>query len=176
MEQQETSDVLTRERGEVSSSVQTTVPRSSAPRTAGGTENFTAHNAEFDRRTIELRKTVIRNRAAAESELARLSRRCDILKEFLFESDSTAENLENLKSLINAEKEFSLRLDQLEMRYYKFLGRFSDKLTGEAVSEGRSETPSAAAVQHSFKDQLPVAGGIILGALIIALTLMAIFL
>lgn len=172
MEQQETSDVLTRGRGEVSSPVQMT-----APRTGGSGENFTAHNAEFDRRTIELRKTLIRNRAAAESELARLSKRCDILKEFLFESDSTAENLENLKSIINAEKEFSLRLDQLEMRYYKFLGRFSDKLTEDAVSEKNSHLPpSAAMVQHSFKDQLPVAGGIILGALIIALTLLALFL
>ena len=176
MEQQETTDVLTRGRGEVSSSIQTVSTHTTAPRSAAGSDNFTAHNVEFDRRTIELRKTIVRNRAAAESELARLSRRCDVLKEFLFESDNTAENLEHLKALINAEKEFSQRLDQLEMRYCKFLGKFSDKLTGEAVAERHSETPSAAEVQHSFKDQLPLVGGIILASLIVALTLMGIFL
>ena len=68
------------------------------------------------------------------------------------------------------------RLDQLEMRYYKFLGRYSDKLTAEGASEKQTELPATALVHNSFKDQLLLAGGIILGAVIIALTLLGIFL
>ena len=144
------------------------------PSASGG--NFTAHNAEFDRRRAELKKQMTRDRAAAESELVRLSGRCDVLKEFLFETDSAAEELENLSSIINAEKEFASRLEQLELRYYRFYGRYSDDPRHTfSGSTGSRETVST--VQpSSFKSSLPLAAAILLAALIVAAAMAMIFL
>ena len=139
--------------------------------------NFTAHNAEFDRRRTELRKQMAKNRAAAESELARLSKRCDVLKEFLFESDSSAEELENLGSIINAEKEFASRMEQLEIRYYRSYGRYCDTpMQHYAVHQERGHSQSPAQLQSNFKSSLPRIAAILFSALIIALSMALIFL
>ena len=145
--------------------------------TAASGGSFTAHNAEFDRRRGELKKQMARDRAAAESELARLSRRCDVLKEFLFESDSAAEELENLNSIINAEKEFASRLEQLEIRYYRFYGRYSDDpFHAVPNNSGNSESLSAAQRSFSFKSSLVLAGAVLLAAVIVAAAMAMIFL
>ena len=146
--------------------------------TAAGNGNFTAHNAEFDRRRAELKKQMARDRAAAESELARLSKRCDVLKEFIFEADSAAAELENLNSIINAEKEFAARMEQLEIRYYRFYGRYSDNPLQSSSNSSSSSGETAAFVQHpsGFKSSLPLAGAIVFSALIIAAAMALIFL
>ncbi|MBE6385683.1 MAG: hypothetical protein E7048_08470 [Lentisphaerae bacterium] len=177
MEQQESTDVLTRGRGSF-----TTLPKNNneniGSRPVSGNDNFTAHNPEFDRRTNELRKRMVCDRAAAEAELSRLGKRCDLLKEFLFEHSSAAENLENLNSIINAEKEFSGRLEQLELRYYKLCGRVFEN--PGIASHSSAVSQESDGVPHrqggSFREYLPLLTGMIVSALIIALTLMLLFL
>lgn len=176
MEQQENSDVLMRGRGSVSVNSRKE-SEISAPAGAGSSENFTAHNPEFDRRTIELRKRMVCDRAAAEAELARLNKRCDLLKEFLFEHSSAAENLENLNSIINAEKEFSNRLEQLELRYYKQCGKLFENSGNMsfAVPQVQESSP-AARTQSSRRETWGLIIAILAAALIISLTLMLVFL
>ena len=177
MEHQDSGEVLTRERkvaplqespGEKS--------REELPFSTGRNGGFTAYNTELDRRRSELRKRMVRDRAAAETELARLSKRCDILKEFLFEADSAAENLEDLSSLIHAEKEFTSRLEQLEIRYYRYYGKFSDR-SGERGGGGDDQELAVNAFpRNSLHDTFLLAGGMIIAAVIISVTLAAIFL
>ena len=178
MAYQESGEVLMRGR-KVENSTEKPLEKSGTLTGApAGNSNFTAHNAEFDRRRVELRKLMARNRAAAESELARLSKRCDVLKEFLIDSDNAAGELENLGSIINAEKEFSGRLEQLELRYYKLCGKvFENPGIGAHSSTAAQESEVAPRRQGgSFKECLPLLIGMIVSALIIALTLMLLFL
>jgi hypothetical protein len=176
MAEQESNVVLMRGRKVENNTVprrETSLP---APGTAVENGNFTAHNAEFDRRRSELRKQMAKNRAAAESELARLSKRCDVLKEFLFESDTAAEELENLGSIINAEKEFASRMEQLESRYYRSYGRYCDTpVHSYAERQERSES-QIQVHQSSFKSSLPLIAAILFSALIIAAAMALIFL
>ncbi len=178
MEQQESTDVLTRGRGTpVAPQKNSSESGYTVPRMGSGNDNFTAHNPEFDRRTNELRKKMVCDKAAAEAELGRLSRRCDLLKEFLFEHSSAAENLENLNSIINAEKEFSGRLEQLELRYYKLCGKvFENPGIGAHSSTAAQESEVAPRRQGRSREYLPLLIGMIVSALIIALTLMLLFL
>ena len=174
MEQQETTEILTRGRGTAAVPAQERAGKN-APSVSG--EGFTAHNAEFDRRMAGLKKRLVCDRAAAESELARLTRRCDVLKEFILENDRAAESLEQLPSLFNAEKEFSARMEQLEIRYYKHYGRFSDRPAGERNALQESDRMASFPVERSsFKEALPLLTGMILSALIIAFAMAMIFL
>ena len=174
MEQQENTDVLTRGRG---SAAGTLKKENETHFSAGSSDNFTAHNPEFDRRTSELRKRMVCDKAAAEAELARLNKRCDLLKEFLFEHNSTAENLEHLNSIINAEKEFSNRLEQLELRYYKHCGRlFENSGSGSFSVPAAQESLPAARSQGGVRESLPLMIAIVLSALIVSFTLMLVFL
>lgn len=174
---QESGDVLMRGR-KIENSVEIQQESSLHKQTpAVENGNFTAHNAEFDRRRAELKKQMTRDRAAAESELARLSRRCDVLKEFLIETDSAAEELENLGAIINAEKEFSARMEQLEIRYYRFYGKYSDKPHQSSGNiSGSSETASSDLPRTTFKSSLPLIAAILLSSLIISISMAIIFL
>lgn len=176
--QQESPEVLTRRRDIASSSVprqeHAGVFRSGEDRESG---SFTAHNAEFDRRMTALRKLLARDRAAAQAELTRLSGRCDALKEFLFEADSISENLENLTSIINAEKEFASRMEQLEIRYNRSYGKYSDNALQIPVNAAGSSEPAPFSNGVTpFKSFLPLSGAIILAALIIAAAIVLVFL
>lgn len=177
MGHQESGEVLMRGR-----QINTPAPRqqeSQQPKQSSSASdgNFTAHNAEFDRRRAELKKLMARDHAAAEAELARLSRRCDILKEFLIETDAAAEELENLSAIINAEKEFAYRLEQLEIRYYRLYGRYSDNVGQPAVkSQENGENLTMVQRPSSFKNALPLAAAVLLAALIIAAAMAMIFL
>jgi hypothetical protein len=175
MEQQETTEILSRGRGPAAAPVQERAGKSAASLSG---ENFTAHNAEFDRRVTELKKRLVCDRAAAESELARLTRRCDVLKEFILENDRAAETLGQLPSLFHAEKEFSARMEQLEIRYYKYYGKFSDRPAGErsSLQEREYAAGSLPVERSSFKEALPLLIGMILSALIIAFAMALIFL
>jgi hypothetical protein len=174
MEQQETTEILSRGRGPAAAPVQERAGKSASPLSG---ENFTAHNAEFDRRMTELKKRLVCDRAAAESELSRLARRCDVLKEFILENDRASENLEQLPSLVHAEKEFSVRMEQLEIRYYKYYGKFSDRPAGERNAAQESGRMASYPVERSFfKEALPLLAGMILSALIIAFAMALIFL
>ena len=174
MEPQETTEILTRGRGTAAVPAQECVGKRMA--SVSG-EGFTAHNAEFDRRMAELKKQLVCDRFAAESELSRLARRCDVLKEFILENDRAAETLEQLPSLVHAEKEFLVRMEQLEIRYYKYYGKFSDRPAGERSSAQESERIVSSPVERSFfKEALPLLIGMILSALIIAFAMGVIFL
>ena len=174
METQEKTEILTRGRGTAAAPAQERAGNSTA--SASG-EGFTAHNAEFDRRMAELKKRLVCDRAAAESELSRLARRCDVLKEFILENDRASENLEQLPSLVHAEKEFSVRMEQLEIRYYKYYGKFSDRPAGERNAAQESGRMASFPVERSFfKEALPLLAGMILSALIIAFAMALIFL
>ena len=174
MEPQENSDVLTRGRGSVSGILK---KESEIAPSSGSNDNFTAHNPEFDRRTIELRKRMVCDKAAVEAELARLNKRSDLLKEFLFEHSSTAENLEHLNSIINAEKEFSNRLEQLELRYYKQCGKVFENAGSVGTSAPAvQESAPAAQGKNSMRESLVLAAAVIVSALIVSLTLMMVFL
>lgn len=175
MEQHENTDVLTRGRGSVTASQKNTSESSASLAPSG--DNFTAHNPEFDRRTNELRKRMAYDKAAAEAELARLTKRSDLLKEFLFEYSSTAENLEHLNSIINAEKEFANRLEVLEQHYYKMCGKLFEGPGGACASVTPVQEPvSAPRGQSAFKELLPLVIAIVVSALIVAFTLLLVFL
>lgn len=175
---QESGEVLTRGRN---------VEKSVLPRQeiAAGAENaepfekghFTARNAEFDRRRVELKKQMARDRAAAEAELLRLSGRCDTLKEFIFDTDTAAEELENLNAIIHAEKEFASRMEQLEIRYYRSYGKYSDHLYKDSgSSSARQESALPLQYQSGIRSSLPLIGAVIFSAIIIALSMAIIFL
>ena len=147
------------------------------PGSGSGAGNFTAHNSEFDRRRAELRKVMARDRAAAESELARLSKRCDVLKEFLIESDSAAGDLEHISAITNAEKEFASRMEQLEIRYFRAFGKYSDiPAQKSAVLNGDAESAPGVRTPADGKSFLLLAAAIVLAALIVALSQALIFL
>ena len=117
------------------------------------------------------------DKAAVEAELARLNKRSDLLKEFLFEHSSTAENLEHLNSIINAEKEFSNRLEQLELRYYKQCGKVFENAGSVGTSAPAvQESAPAAQGKNSMRESLVLAAAVIVSALIVSLTLMMVFL
>ena len=177
MAYQESGEVLMRGR-KVENSTEKPLEKSGTLTGApAGNSNFTAHNAEFDRRRVELRKLMARNRAAAESELARLSKRCDVLKEFLIDSDNAAGELENLGSIINAEKEFSSRMEQLEIRYYRSCGKYYDA-PGQNFFHctEKSDSTSPVQAQSNFRSSLPLIVAILFSALIIAASMALIFL
>ena len=178
MEHQESGEVLTRERSKVTALQENSREKSREELTlsAGKNGGFTAYNAEFDRRRSELRKRMVKDRAAAETELARLTKRCDILKEFLFEADSAAENLEDLSSIIHAEKEFASRLEQLEIRYYRYYGKFSDRAGEPGLSAEAQEFVSNAVPRNSLQESFMLVGGMLIAAVIIAVTIAAVFL
>ena len=173
---QDSGEVLTRGRKiESSAAVQQEQMEYTSAKTADN-GNFTAHNAAFDRRMTELRKQLARDRAAAQSELNRLSARCDVLKDFLLEADNAADNLEDLVSIIHAEKEFSVRMEQLEIRYYRAHGKFSDSLCQNSNQSSAEHDSIAYAAPQGFKSTLPLVFAILGAALIIAFTMMLIFL
>ena len=178
MEHQDSGEVLTRERSRGTAFQENSKEKSceELPLSAGKNGGFTAYNAEFDRRRSDLRKRMVRDRAAAETELARLTKRCDILKEFLFEADSAAENLEDLSSIIHAEKEFASRLEQLEIRYYRYYGRFSDRAGDPGVSGETQEFVSNTLPRSPLQESFLLVGGMLLAAIIIAVTIAAVFL
>ena len=142
-----------------------------------GNGSFTARNAAFDRRMTELRKHLAKDRAAAQSELSRLSARCDVLKDFLLEADNAADNLEDLVAIIHAEKEFSVRMEQLEIRYYRAYGKFSDNCQ-QYIAPAASNTESVGSYTvrgGAFKSALPLVLAILGAALIIAFAMALIF-
>ena len=88
-----------------------------------------------------------------------------------------AEELENLSAIINAEKEFAYRLEQLEIRYYRLYGRYSDNVGQPAVkSQENGENLTMVQRPSSFKHALPLAAAVLLAALIIATAMAMIFL
>ena len=175
---QDSGEVLTRGRKiENSAAVQQEQMEYTSAKTADN-GNFTAHNAAFDRRMTELRKQLARDRAAAQSELNRLSARCDVLKDFLLEADNAADNLEDLVSIIHAEKEFSVRMEQLEIRYYRAYGKFSDNCQ-QYIAPAASNTESVGSYTvrgGAFNSALPLVLAILGAALIIAFAMALIFL
>ena len=174
---QDSGEVLMRGRKVENTTALQAEKTAETPRSGSGAANLTAHNSEFDRRRAELRRVMARDKAAAESELARLSKRCDVLKEFLLESDTAAEDLENLNAVINAEKEFASRMEQVEIRYFRAFGKYSDiPAQSSAVPAGKEESVSVSRGSADFKSSLLLAGAIVLAAFIIALSMALIFL
>lgn len=177
MKQQESGEVLVRERSVAHVQELPREPQKSEQSfRSSGNSGFTARSAEFDRRLSELRKRMVKDRAAAESELARLTRRCDVLKEFIFENGSAAENLENLNEIIHAEKEFSSRLEQLEIRYYRYYGKFSDRPEFVDSTAAPVQTGTVEGSKVSLHEALLIGGAVILAAVIIAVAIAAVFL
>ena len=118
---------------------------------------FTAHNAEFDRQRYELRKRLVKDKAAAEEELAVLEHRAEVLKEFLIEVETASEKLEELGSILHAEKEFSSRMEQLEIRYFRAFGKFASQ--GSCSNSGSSASAalviSASPRSRSISTSIP---------------------
>jgi hypothetical protein len=143
-----------------------------------GSENgcLTVRNPEFDRRMTELRKQLALDRAAAQAELTRLSDRCDILKDFLLEADNTARSLEDLNAIIHAEKEFAVRMEQLEIRYYRSYGKYADNASlNTRNTSGNCDCAVQTPAQGGFKSALPLMSAIVTAALIIAFAMALIF-
>lgn len=174
---QESGDVLTRGRTVESNTVSQQESAVQNQSSALGSGNLTACNAAFDRRRNELKKQMAKDHAAAEAELARLSGRCDILKEFLLEADTAAEELENLNAIIHAEKEFANRMEQLEIRYYRAYGKYSDDLHQELFHNAGTQSSSTfVSPTRPLVNALPLIGAIIFSSLIIAAAMAMIFL
>ena len=175
---QDSGEVLTRGRKiENDSPAPRTENVRSVPAPSGGEGgSLTARNAEFDRRMTELRKQLALDRAAAQAELTRLSDRCAILRDFLLDADNTARDLEDLNAIIHAEKEFALRMEQLEISYYRSYGKYADNASlPQKNTAGSGEYVSSVPVQGSFKNSLPLMIAIVIAALIVAFSMALIF-
>ena len=175
---QDSGEVLTRGRKiENDSPAPRTENVRSVPAPAGGEGgSLTARNAEFDRRMTELRKQLALDRAAAQAELTRLSDRCAILRDFLLDADNTARDLEDLNAIIHAEKEFAVRMEQLEISYYRSYGKYADNASlNTRNTSGNCDCAVQTPAQGGFKSALPLMSAIVIAALIIAFAMALIF-
>lgn len=173
MDNQE-SGVMMRQRGSAAA-VKESVDHNKVP--AAEKSGFTAHNAEFDRQRYELRKRLVKDKASAAEELEVLEHRAEVLKEFLIEVDTASEKLEELNAVLNAEKEFTSRMEQLEIRYFRAFGKYSRQGNCEVSHRaGNNETPLPPTAGAIFYQALPFILGMIAAALIIAVAMALIFL
>jgi len=173
MENNDNGEVLIRRRGgdaPVSVSV------------SAGRANVSASPAEgeqLERRRLALQAALERDKAAAEVLLDRLERRSESLREFLLEAGKNLEKAEELKLVIHAEREFLVRISQLELQCARASGKCPELRGGEAERPPResAEAPSAPpTVSGAFRQALPLIAGMIVSALIIGGVMALIFL
>ena len=165
--------VLTRQRGVSGNAKENQEPSKTAAVEKGG---FTAHNVEFDRRRYELRRRLVKDKAAAAEELAVLEHRSEVLKEFLIEVDSASEKLEELSTMLNAEKEFASRMEQLELRYFRAFGKYFSHCGNDNCNAGNGEAPLPPSAGTLFFQAVPYIIGMIVAAAIISAAMAMIFL
>ena len=153
----------------------------SVPVSAGRT-NVSASPAEgeqLERRRLALQAALERDKAAAEVLLDRLERRSESLREFLLEAGKNLEKVEELKLVIHAEREFLVRISQLELQCARASGKCPELRGGEGGGAPRESAavPSAPpAVSGTFRQALPLIAGMIVSALIIGGVMALIFL
>ena len=138
-----------------------------------------AEGEQLERRRLALQAALERDKAAAEVLLDRLERRSESLREFLLEAGKNLEKTEELKLVINAEREFLVRISRLELQCARAAGKCPELRGGEGGGTPResAETPAAPqAVNGSFRQALPLIAGMIVSALIIGGVMAMIFL
>lgn len=138
-----------------------------------------AEGEQLERRRLALQAALEHDKAAAEVLLDRLDRRSESLREFLLEAGKNLEKVEELKLVIHAEREFLVRISQLELQCARASGKCPELRGGEEERSSResAETPAASpAGSGSFRQALPLIAGMIVSALIIGAVMAMIFL
>ena len=173
MENNDNGEVLMRRRG---GDAPVSVPVS------GGRPNGSpgpAEGEQLERRRLALQTVLEHDKAAAEVLLDRLERRSESLREFLLEAGKNLEKVEELKLVIHAEREFLVRISQLELQCARASGKCPELRGGEEERSSResAEAPTASpAASGSFRQALPLIAGMIVSALIIGGVMALIFL
>ncbi|MBQ7696384.1 MAG: hypothetical protein IJT50_14815 [Lentisphaeria bacterium] len=172
MENNDNGEVLMRRRSDGAPASVPAAGRGSAP--AGPSEG-----EQLERRRLALQAVLEHDKAAAEVLLDRLERRSESLREFLLEAGKNLEKVDELKLVIHAEREFLVRIGQLELQCARAAGRCPELRGGEGESSPRevAEVPAAPSVAGgSFRQALPLIAGMIVSALIIGGIMAMIFL
>ena len=173
MEHNDNTEVLMRRR---SDDAPAAVP---VPPGRGAASAAPAEGEQLERRRLALQAALERDKAAAEVLLDRLERRSETLREFLLEAGKNLEKAEELKLVIHAEREFLVRISQLELQCARAAGKCPELRSGEGGPAPReaAEVPAASpAVSGSFRQALPLIAGMIVSALIIGGVMAVIFL